>query len=298
MNSNLSYFDDHKKLAVILTYNHTPDLNSVLIVLNNVDKVLIIDNNSLSSYLEPLINFCTIHPKCSLIRFKENLGISAAYNRAVEIAAAEEYYFLFFFDHDAIISENLFVSYRKAWDDFHKSNDEIGIIVPTVTDDPHLFNRHLFFLPQYSFIESPINSGIMTTVSIFLSVGGYNSDFFMELADYEFSRRIREFGLKIIRINDLLILQTFEEKIQTTNYIISFFDFIIRFRSIVRLGICNSNIYRTRLSIYNSIRKKELRKSSAKISKLSSKHRMIIAMVTFLNYIEENFVYILSRIFR
>lgn len=279
-------YEKFAKIAIILVYNHVPALEAINCILKNVNKLIIIDNASSIEVREIVKHICSTHKNCLFVQNEDNLGISRAINNAVRLAESLNAHFIFFFDHDVFISDFLFEEYAQAWRQLSVSFNRLGIVVPIVTDDKKLFDRSIFSRNKYSHVDSPINSGIMTTVEVFKEVGGYNESIFTELADFDFTSKVKGKNYKIMRINRVLILQTFENKLLKVNGLTVLLDNLIRVRSIIRVGICNSNIFRTKLSVYTNKRWNELDFTTRMLSKKSLRNRIVLGVVRALNNIE------------
>lgn len=294
INMTFTSYNSAKKYAIMLTYNHIPDTQTLSYITESVDMLLLVDNNSRNDVQREIKRICNNMKKCTLICNSVNLGISKAYNVAAEIAQRDGAEFIIFFDHDAVISSNLFDEYSRAAMTLCDRLYPIGIIVPIVSDDKELLNKKIFARKEYTIVSYPINSGMLVSMKTFKEIGGYEELFFVELADFYFSARVRKNGYKIVRINKVLIVQEFEKKLDHTDILTAFFDRVIRLRSIVRVGISNSNIFRTRLSLYSKNREQEL-SASLNIAQLKlPTDRKFLTIVKFLNFIEKIITDLLS----
>ena len=289
-------YENSVKCAIVVTYNHIPDLETLKIISRSVQFLLIIDNNSNQEVLSKIRSFSNSIDNVHLIENKTNLGISKAYNLAKEKAMKLNGEILIFFDHDVILNESLFFEYKLAWDYFVKKDKNLGIIVPIVTDDKRLLGKPMFTNEKYSIILSPINSGILTSLNVYNLVGGYEPDIFVELADYYFAYKVRNAGKNIYRINRALIIQEFEVKLKNRGLLSQLADYTIRLRSVIRLGLNNSNIYRTTLSVYNSRRSDELKNSLSNLEKKHPDIRQVLRTIRMLNALESLVIYIINKL--
>lgn len=280
--------------AVFVTYNHVPDKGVLETVLSNLDYLLLFDNGSGNKYIDVIKKICTeLGPRCMMIMEAENIGISKAYNKSIQFLKNLNVYWVYFFDHDAFFSNELFVQTKKYFENFE--TNKLGLLVPIVSDKPNLLNSFIFYRNPITKIHNAITSGMMTNIEIFQNVNGFDEDFFVENADYAFSQRIIRAGLDIARINQILIVQKFEEKPNGNKTLLSLFDSVIRYRSLIRVGIGNSNIFRTEVSVYNSIRREDLKNSLKLLSHKLPEDKIYIYTVRFLNLVEEILISFLNN---
>ena len=283
-----------KTAAIFVTYNHVPEWSVLKTVLFNLDYLVIIDNASESEVRKNISLFCQKNlEKCLLILKDRNVGISRAYNEAVDYLKPLGVHWIYFFDHDAIFTDELIVQTRKHFDEF--VSKKFGLLVPIVSDRQSLLNAHLFNGSPLTVVHNAITSGMLTSIDVFQKVKGFDDDFFVEGADYAFSQRIAKAGFGIIRINQVLIVQKFEEKPNGHRSLRRLFDRIIEFRSIIRVGIGNSNIFRTTVSYYNPTRGNELKTSLNLLKSKFPDDRRFIMIVSFLTFAERILVSALSR---
>ncbi|OWP54424.1 MAG: hypothetical protein B2I18_03905 [Cuniculiplasma sp. C_DKE] len=257
---------------------------------------MIVDNNSNEKVVSSIKNYSELHNNVYLVQNGYNLGISRAYNLAAQKAEELQSDIMIFFDHDVVLEDKLFEEYRIAWNYLNRQDKNLGIIAPIVTDDVKLVGKSMFNRDKYSTIISPISSGILTPVKIFNLVGGYDPDLFVEFADYYYAYKVRKAEKNIYRINKVLILQVFEVKLKNKGFLISQADYIIRLRSIVRLGLNNSNIFRTTLSVYNSRRKIELERASVNLERKHPDTRRFLRVVRLLNKLEELSIELIEKL--
>jgi glycosyltransferase involved in cell wall biosynthesis len=248
-----------RSALLMLVYNHAPDPDSLTRALNQVDCLVLIDNHSRPGVVATLREFAQSNPtRTVLIENDTNLGISRAYNRAVELVRGQGIQWVYFLDHDAVFGESLLVETRALWDRLVAEGRTPGLVVPIVTDDPSCLGTNLGIREQYSPVRSAITSGMLTTVDILASLGGFDERMFCEQVDLELSMRMRAHHLDVVRLNKVLILQKFEEKPRMAGRLSRFMNRLVGYRSRVRIAMDNANIYRTTSSVYSNARQKDL----------------------------------------
>ncbi len=289
-----SYNETISFAIVMIIYNHIPDLSSLLIGSKYAKVIILINNNSSPQVTQELMHIAEkIGDKCILLQNSSNKGVSKAYNEAIsDLDDTIDYVLLL--DHDAIFGDELFNEIFIALDLFKSKN--IGVIVPIVADDKSLMKSNLGIHSRYSFVHSTITSGIFINRHLFLKVGGFNEDLFVEGADYELTRRIADSGYLLARINLVLIIQDFERPINNNGFFLSLFNMIIKYRSLIRIKFQNCNIYRIRLSFYSESREKELFRNLKKLRTGTLFNKVLISLVIFLDFIEITFVKIINKV--
>ena len=278
--------------VIMVIYNHIPDISSLKTCEKYAEKIILIDNNSSIGIHEELINICRIiGKKCILVRSSTNKGISRAYNDAVKDYVGDCEY-IFFFDHDAIFDSRIFIESFNAIQAF--KGKKLGVVVPIVADDPSLLGSNLGLSQKYSQVHSTITSGILLKKTLFMQVGGFDENLFVEGADYNLTRKVAKAGYMLIRINIVLIIQDFEQPVNGQDFLVTVGNRLIKFRSFIRILLNNCNIYRTKLSYYNATRETELFQNLKYLKGHGDKS--LISLVTFLNRLEILYVKIIKKL--
>ncbi len=100
--------DMNKKIcAVIVSYNSPERLKSCIdSLLNQTDKVVVIDNNSRRDTKE-IITGLSYPEKVSLIFNEENKGLAAALNQGLQYSLMNGYNWTLLLDQDSVLSDNM-----------------------------------------------------------------------------------------------------------------------------------------------------------------------------------------------
>lgn len=297
--NDLSSFEEPNSIEFVifmLIYNHVPDEKSLVIGSRYAKKIILINNNSSVEVAEKLERLKTsIGHKCEILNYESNLGVSKAYNKAINSSMIKyKTRYLLLLDHDAIFDEKYFNKLFSALGDF--KDKDFGVIVPIVSDEINYMGSNLNIFSKYSEIESSITSGIFMRSNLFNKIGGFDESLFVEAADYEFTRRIITLGYPLIRINTVLIIQEFEIPVVSADLITRAFNFFIKIRSIIRIKFNNCNIFRVKLSHYNVERERELFKNLKHLSTIRRKESPMLSLVILLDYIEILLVDIRNKI--
>jgi rhamnosyltransferase len=192
--------------AVITSYN--PDLgfsDRLNVVLNQVDKLIIIDNNSDSSTLA-LLNELSKNINIHIIYNLINLGVAGALNQGILRAMDNNYPWILMLDQDTLISD---VLVKEICLILNKLNDieHVAIIGPSYNFE----NRRCFFRTKaeeassYQEVKSVITSGSLISLDIFEKIGPFRDDLFIDFVDTEYCLRARAKGYKVLKMRSVLM---------------------------------------------------------------------------------------------
>lgn len=235
----------------MVVYDHCPDFVSLETAVHHTDRVLLVDNGSRPDIRRSLAEFASRFPdRVTILENGTNLGLSKAYNRALAELKKLGIHWVYFLDHDAIFGAQLFEDTRSAWTHLEGQGSRMGVVAPIVTDDPLLANHDIGIRRTYSDLRTTLTSGIFTNLEVFNAVGGFDERLFVEAADLDLTSRIAQAGYRLCALNRVLIVQQFGMSPNPALATVRFGDRLIRFRSLVRVAIGNSNEYRTKLFYY------------------------------------------------
>ena len=216
--------------------------------INNIN-VLIYDNSPTDNKVD--FDFFLKNNKSNYLDFiyysdKENPGVSKAYNYAASIAKKMQYDWILILDQDSKLPTNTFKEYKNCILCF----PEISVIAPMLVSNksiisPSIFKYRRGFLPNKIFpgIQSlkrfsPLNSGLMIRLNLYLSVDGYNENVPLDYSDFAFIEKIK----KVVNIFYLLPIK-FEHKLSVFEKK-SFESSIFRFMCLCKgsLNSCLTNL--------------------------------------------------------
>lgn len=133
----------------------------------------------------------------------ENLGVSGAYNHALEAARRHGCTWMLLLDQDTSITGE-FLQRMLAWSDQLQNRAEVGSIVPFVRSHGELvsprrlasFNRVLQIDRSASGLYRgsayAVNSGSLLRVSCLYEIGGFSEEFWLDLSDVYIFQRLYE----------------------------------------------------------------------------------------------------------
>lgn len=195
---------DNRVLPIVITFN--PDLpllqDNINHLLQGCYEVLIWDNtpggcDQIVSNLSPLDKIIIISPK-------NNLGISKAINKAVNVAIEKGYEYILTMDQDSIlcnISEFLDTSISQQ----NTCSCIIGpfVIHKCLTDSYYTKSQTI------TEVDDIITSGAIIPIAVFKEIGGFNELFFVDAIDIEFCIRAKKHGYNIFVNSTGQLIQTF-----------------------------------------------------------------------------------------
>lgn len=182
-----------KLAAIIVTYH--PNLHDVkhniVAFANFVDMLIVWDNSETPADLGFLKQ---LYPDIILHQDRKNHGLSAAYNKAIQIARELGCTHLMTMDQDSTF-EN-FKEYRRqieSFDDF-----SVGIFTCPINNDIHVSGYRDITVCQ---------SGSIYTMEMLYHIGGFREDLFIGMVDAEMSLRALERGYKIYQMSNCNLIQ-------------------------------------------------------------------------------------------
>ena len=194
-------------------------------------------------------------------------------------------YWIFLFDDDAKYDSSYFTNMFKWWQVCENDGVQPGILAPIVADSQELMGKILS--NDYSIVKSVITSGMMSNIDIFKEVGGYNEDYFVEMADFAFCERIRKHRLSIVRLNRVMITQVFGmdllDSVRNKLWLVNLVSSII---SEIKIKFRLSNVLRKNIPVYGYERLDQFYKTYLDLNDDSIfKKELAIVYIIFSKYI-------------
>ncbi len=187
--------------AIMVTYHPDERLpERVERICKQVDKLIIVDNNSSSASLA-LIKRISAKFSIHLILNEENLGVATALNIGVRyvLNLGDVYEWFLTLDQDSIPSttmvQNLITAYEAC-----PFSEQIGIIgsnYQEATTGNILFSNE-GHNHEWAEVENLPTSGCLTSIRAFKVVGSFRDDLFIDFVDIEYCMRLRENGYRVI----------------------------------------------------------------------------------------------------
>ena len=190
----------------------------------NKARIIIVDNSDKQlNDDEELKEFISCHG-IAYIHNGENLGLSKAYNQALEYALHESSYpnkdFLMLLDDDTDLTYSYMHEIYKAYKYASSLEDEINILTGLIESDGRPMSPVYNFTFSYSeknCITSPgaykdiccISSGMAVRLSALEKVGGFEESLFLDMIDYTLLYQMSRRDLNNVMVVDAKLEQSF-----------------------------------------------------------------------------------------
>lgn len=179
-----------KILAGIVTYN--PDIKklgeNIAAASSQVDKVLIVDNNS-TNFEEFKEN-----DNIEIIALDENKGIAFALNEIGNYAIKNEYDWFLTLDQDTVVSDNLIKEYLP-----YCTLPKTGILTCHFQDVNDAIKNDIYKEP-YQEVQLCITSGALMNTFCFENSSKYDERMFIDLVDYDINLQYSNLSYKMYQI--------------------------------------------------------------------------------------------------
>jgi len=185
-----NHLDKSKICCVIITHNPDDILSELVNVIHNqVDKIIIVDNNSEDNSLELIIGKTNIS-KLQLIRNNQNFGIAKALNQGVLLANELKYKWVITFDQDTLPFEDIIDTISDVYSRYQDKN-RIGAIGVNFSNENSGSNYRKKDNNVFREKDYLITSGCLISIDAFNEIGGFREDFFIDNVDLEYSLRLK-----------------------------------------------------------------------------------------------------------
>ena len=148
----------------------------------------------------------------------KNVGVSGAYNRAMELAESQGYQWLLLLDQDTTLTED-FLPRILEYTRVLAGNPEVAAIAPLLMEDDRIVSpmvvrayrwRHArpFRQPFSGVCPKKVfaaNSGTLMRVSSLRQIGGFDEEFWLDISDVVVFDRLYQSGKRLYVAGDLRI---------------------------------------------------------------------------------------------
>ena len=200
-----------KVAAIIVSYN--PDSNlfdSINLLLNQVEKVIIVDNGSKEKYVKYIKSIN--EDKIEIILNKENLGIATALNIGVRKALENGYEWILTMDQDSKASPDMVKKMFNVYNSINREERKVILsIFPNFVDERIQSIEENSNMNSYEYVDADITSGNLLRKEVFEKVGFFDDSLFIDLVDTDFCMRLNEKGIKMIKIRDAVLYHSLGE---------------------------------------------------------------------------------------
>lgn len=215
-----------KVAAIIISYN--PDnnlLDSINLLINQVEKIIIVDNGSESEKKKNINLIKDINnEKIKIIFNQENLGIATALNIGVKDALKQGYNWILTMDQDSKVSSNMIEKMFEVYSTIDESErKDILSIFPNFVDERIQSIEENSEMNAYEYVDADITSGNLLKAEVFDKVGFFDDSLFIDLVDTDFCMRLNEENIKMIKVRDAILYHSLGES-QTVKSIFGKFN--------------------------------------------------------------------------
>jgi len=231
-----------KYAAGIVLYNPEIDrleknINSVI---NQVDKIYLIDNNSKNIEDVKVLLKKISSSKIDLTLFETNKGLALALNTILGMAKKDKYKWVLTLDQDSISPMKMLESFTK-----YVNEPNVGIICPVVYDSRKKNKSKPIAKDGYEFVNFSITSGSLTNVDVWEKVGKFDEYLFIDLIDNEFCYKLSLNGFKIIRDNSIVLDHEFGVITQS-----KFSNLFLKLGNILHSDLIKKLSYKKEISLF------------------------------------------------
>lgn len=199
MKSAENIIKEIKLAAVVVLYNPEHEIiDNICSYIDQVEKLYIVDNSEIPN--QNLIIQLGNIKNAEYISNKENLGIAKALNIGAFKAIKDQYEWLLTIDQDSKPQTDMINNML----DFIEKNDieNIGIISPIQIIQA---NQNIKYSTLSEEKDLVMTSGNILNLKIFETVNGFLDYLFIDQVDHEYCLRIKNYGYKIIQINNAFL---------------------------------------------------------------------------------------------
>ena len=203
-----------KVAAIIVSYN--PDnnlLDSINLLINQVERIIIVDNGSESEKKKNINSIRNIdEKKIEVIFNEENLGIATALNIGVRLALRQGYKWVLTMDQDSKVSKNMVDKMLEVYNSINeKERGDILSIFPNFVDERVQSIEENSEMDSYEYVDADITSGNLLRSEVFDKVGFFDDSLFIDLVDTDFCMRLNERNIKMIKVRDAILYHSLGE---------------------------------------------------------------------------------------
>ena len=131
----------------------------------------------------------------------ENVGIASGLNQICQRAIDLGYEWVVTLDQDSVMQPGTLSEFAQ-----YTGMDDVGIICPRI-EDRNMGRQYARSDQGTEYIERCITAGNLVRLSAWQAVGGFSEELFIDGVDFDFCMKMREKGYKILRTNNVFLLQ-------------------------------------------------------------------------------------------
>ena len=215
-------------IGLVTLYNPQQSVvDNMRVLSQQVDRVFLMDNSKDDNSL-----LFTDLVAVTYTKNEENLGLSGAFNLGLGICGAHESDYIIFFDQDSRVSDNFIQCIRANYESLSFTHN-VGCIGPMIYDrilKGNVYGRDRLSVGNDCYrVENVITSGLLTRFGVLKDIGFWNTDIFLDYADWDLCWRMKEKGFLVAQSDNVILNHCLGEKI------LSYHFFYIRVNSSFRI---------------------------------------------------------------
>lgn len=184
--------------AGIVLYN--PDLvnlnKSIKELVKSVNYIYLVDNAS--NNIDEVIKLIKEWDNIKLIRNNKNLGIAIALNQLLQMAYSDDIKFLLTLDQDSVLEDIMFRNMMK-----YSNTESVAVICPIINDLNK--KKRIEQNSEILDLDRCITSGSIMNLKVCKDIGFFDEKMFIDYVDFDYCKRIKIAGKRIIRVRDAMI---------------------------------------------------------------------------------------------
>jgi rhamnosyltransferase len=196
--------------AVVVTHNPDSDLGqSLRITSQQVGHVVVVDNASATIHASALPEICRGLANAEMVRLDSNIGLAAAQNTGIRRAIHLGCHWTLLLDQDSQPAPDMVGRMVEVYER-QPAMDRVAIIAPNIAD-PRTSVMARFLRPrgrllfertpcqgnQIDDVTIVISSGALISNAVYLRLGPFREDYFIDYVDTEYCLRAVNKGFRI-----------------------------------------------------------------------------------------------------
>lgn len=192
-------------LAVVVSFHPTQDIiRNVNCTLGQVDKVVIVDNESTSASRELLSQFSA--QQVEVIHNEKNLGVAAGYNQGIRWGQSQGFEWFLLLDQDSCPTKGMVEELLRVAGSHQK---DLLIVGPHHEDYSSKWPPRSHVATES--VALMITSGCFLNAQVLNKIGHYDERLFIDHVDHDYCLRFQRNGGLCLRVNTATLLHKFGE---------------------------------------------------------------------------------------
>lgn len=206
-------------LAIVVTYNIGKEyMKNFISLVDQVDNIIIIDNNSNNETKESLKKIQEIYKQKVKVIFNEkNQGLAKAQNIGIKYAQEIKADWILLLDNDSTLNKNMISIMKEQYLEYNEK-EKVAIISPLIVDKNSLRNtkyicKEGFFKFKRKKLDKILTDTVLCTIAsgsliklqVIQKIGDFKEEYFIDSIDTEFCMRVISNNYKIIVVKNAVL---------------------------------------------------------------------------------------------